>query len=141
DRAFALPLSSGAGTVAIVTGFLSPGLDPETLRLQYTLSTLAVNLEPDIVHLDTALLFAAFRDAATVEERRRLAREMHDGVAQEMASLGYLVDDIMAESDSPELSLRLQVLRERLSNVVGEVRRSVQTLRTSVGENESLGTA
>ncbi|MBF4769014.1 hypothetical protein ISU10_14700 [Nocardioides agariphilus] len=141
DRAFALPLSSGAGTVAIVTGFLSPGLDPQTLGLQYTLSTLAVNLEPDIVHLDTALLFAAFRDAATVEERRRLAREMHDGVAQEMASLGYLVDEIMHDCDSPGIELRLQVLRERLSAVVGEVRRSVRTLRTSVGENESLGTA
>jgi len=140
-HAFALPLSSGAGTVAVVTGFLSPGLDPVALGLEHTLTLLAASLEPDIVHLDTALLFAAFRDAATVEERRRLAREMHDGVAQEMASLGYLVDDIMAESDSPELVLRLQVLRERLSSVVGEVRRSVRTLRTSVGENESLGTA
>ena len=37
--------------------------------------------------------------------------------------------------------MRLQILRERLSSVVGEVRRSVRTLRTSVGENESLGTA
>ena len=78
------------------------------------------------MHLDTALLFAAFRDAATVEERRRLAREMHDGVAQEIASLGYLVDDIMAAVGvelSPEQAMRLQVLRERLSSVVGEVRR------------------
>ena len=140
-HAFALPLGSGAGTVAVVTGFLSPGLDPAALGLHTTLTNLATRLEPDIVHLDTALLFAAFRDAATVEERRRLAREMHDGVAQEMASLGYLVDDLMAESESPELTMRLQVLRERLSSVVGEVRASVRTLRTSVGENESLGTA
>ena len=140
-HAFALPLSSGAGTVAVVTGFLAPGLDPAALGLEHTLTQLAARLEPDIVHLDTALLFAAFRDAATVEERRRLAREMHDGVAQEMASLGYLVDEILADSDSPELAMRLQVLRERLSSVVGEVRRSVRTLRTSVGENESLGTA
>ena len=100
EQAFALPLSSGAGTVAVVTGFLSPGLDPVALGLEHTLAALAARLEPDIVHLDTALLFAAFRDAATVEERRRLAREMHDGVAQEMASLGYLVDDIMAQSVS-----------------------------------------
>jgi signal transduction histidine kinase len=145
DQAFALPLSSGAGTVAVVTGFLSPGLDPQALGLHHTLLHLATSLEPDIVHLDTALLFAAFRDAATVEERRRLAREMHDGVAQEMASLGYLVDDIMAEATAQgepnDLVLRLQVLRERLSGVVGEVRLSVRTLRTSVGENESLGTA
>ena len=88
EQAFALPLRSGAGTVAVVSGFLSPGLDPAALGLHTTLSNLASRLEPDIVHLDTALLFAAFRDAATVEERRRLAREMHDGVAQEMASLG-----------------------------------------------------
>jgi signal transduction histidine kinase len=33
------------------------------------------------------------------------------------------------------------MLRERLTMVVGEVRRSVQTLRTSIGENDSLGTA
>jgi signal transduction histidine kinase len=66
---------------------------------------------------------------------------MHDGVAQEMASLGYLVDDMLAESTSPEQGLRLQVLRERLSSVVGEVRQSVRTLRTGVGENESLGQA
>jgi signal transduction histidine kinase len=141
EHAFALPLGSGAGSVAVVTGFLSPGLDPSTLGLHTTLTHLATRLEPDIVHLDTALLFAAFRDAATVEERRRLAREMHDGVAQEMASLGYLVDDLIAESDSPELTMHLQILRERLSSVVGEVRASVRTLRTSVGENESLGTA
>ena len=141
EHAFALPLRSGAGTVAVVSGFLSPGLDPAALGLHTTLSNLASRLEPDIVHLDTALLFAAFRDAATVEERRRLAREMHDGVAQEIASLGYLVDDIMADVGGPDVELRLQVLRERLSAVVGEVRRSVRTLRTSVGENESLGTA
>jgi signal transduction histidine kinase len=140
-QAFALPLTSTAGTVAVVSGLLSPGLDPHALGLDRTLLELAARLEPDTVHLDTALLFAAFRDAATAEERRRLAREMHDGVAQEMASLGYLVDDLMAETPSPELRLRLQVLRERLSAVVGEVRRSVQTLRTEVGESESLGTA
>ncbi len=141
EQAFALPLSSDGGTVAVISGFLSPGLDPEALGLDHTLRELAARLEPDIVHLDTALLFTAFRDAATAEERRRLAREMHDGVAQEMASLGYLVDDLMAEATSHELRLRLQVLRERLSAVVGEVRRSVQTLRTDVGASQSLGTA
>ncbi len=141
EQAFALPLKSSAGTVAVVSGFLSPGLDPAALGLHTTLGNLASRLEPDIVHLDTALLFAAFRDAATVEERRRLAREMHDGVAQEIASLGYLVDDILADVEGPDVGMRLQVLRERLTAVVGEVRASVRTLRTRVGENESLGTA
>jgi signal transduction histidine kinase len=44
----------------------------------------------------------------------------------------------------PEGSTRarqLTMLRERLTMVVGEVRRSVQTLRTEIGESDSLGTA
>ena len=54
------------------------------------------------VQLDTALLFSEFRDYATSDERRRLAREMHDGVAQDIASLGYLVDALAARPSSPE---------------------------------------
>jgi signal transduction histidine kinase len=99
-------------------------------------------LSPATVRLDTAVLFLAFRDSATVEERRRLAREMHDGVAQEMASLGYFVDTLVdQESEGSARAHQLTMLRERLTMVVGEVRRSVQTLRTEIGESDSLGTA
>ena len=49
------------------------------------------------LRLETALLFGEMRSIATVEERRRLAREIHDGIAQELASLG-LSD---GRSDSP----------------------------------------
>jgi signal transduction histidine kinase len=91
-HAFAFPLNSGGGVAAVVSGLLAPGLDPHVLDLPRRLSALDRKLSPATVRLDTAVLFLAFRDSATVEERRRLAREMHDGVAQEMASLGYFVD-------------------------------------------------
>ena len=42
------------------------------------------------------MLFSEVRAIATAEERRRLAREIHDGIAQELASLGYVVDDLAA---------------------------------------------
>jgi signal transduction histidine kinase len=93
------------------------------------------------VHLDTALLFAAFRDAATADERRRLAREMHDGVAQDIASLGYLVDALAAHPASSEQAERIAALRDRITAVVAEVRRSLVTLRTDAGSSESLGAA
>ena len=48
------------------------------------------------LRLDTALVFDEVRTLATAEERQRLAREIHDGVAQEFASLGYIVDDLGA---------------------------------------------
>jgi signal transduction histidine kinase len=141
-HSFAFPLNSGGGVAAVVSGVLAPGLDPQAMDLPRRLSALDRRLSPATVRLDTAVLFLAFRDSATVEERRRLAREMHDGVAQEMASLGYFVDTLIDQE--PEGSTRarqLTMLRERLTLVVGEVRRSVQTLRTEIGESDSLGTA
>ena len=43
-------------------------------------------LEEQALRLETALLFSEVRSLATAEERRRLAREIHDGIAQELAS-------------------------------------------------------
>ena len=94
-HSFAFPLNSGGGVAAVVSGVLAPGLDPQAMDLPRRLSALDRKLSPATVRLDTAVLFLAFRDSATVEERRRLAREMHDGVAQEMASLGYFVDTLV----------------------------------------------
>ncbi|MGC4112374.1 MAG: histidine kinase [Nocardioides sp.] len=141
-HSFAFPLNGGNGVAAVVSGVLAPGLDPQVMDLPRRLSALDRRLSPATVRLDTAVLFLAFRDSATVEERRRLAREMHDGVAQELASLGYFVDNLVEqERDDPTKHRQLALLRERLTMVVGEVRRSVQTLRTEIGENDSLGTA
>jgi signal transduction histidine kinase len=139
-HSFAFPLNSGGGVAAVVSGVLAPGLDPQAMDLPRRLSALDRKLSPATVRLDTAVLFLAFRDSATVEERRRLAREMHDGVAQEMASLGYFVDTLVdQEPDGSTRARQLTMLRERLTMVVGEVRRSVQTLRTEIGESDSLG--
>ncbi len=42
---------------------------------------------------------------------------------------------------SPEQAVQLRQLRERISTIVGEVRSSVQSLRTEIGASQSLGTA
>lgn len=141
ERVFAFPLATSAGTTAIVAGILSDRVDLAQLGVQDKIRGLMRNLDTTAVHLDTALLFAAFRDAATAEERRRLAREIHDGVAQDIASLGYLVDALRAGEHTPQQAERMDMLRDRITAVVAEIRRSVVTLRTSVGSAESLGTA
>lgn len=139
--AFAVPLSAGSGPIAVVTGALSEGLAPDQIGLEGRLEQLGQALAPEAVRLDAALLFGALRDAATSEERRRLAREMHDGVAQEIASMGYLVDALIAGTESPEQEGRLRLLRESITSVVAEVRRSVLTLRSGVDGSGSLGAA
>lgn len=140
-NAFALPLLSDNRLVAVVSGTVSSRLESKVINLEARLDEVAERLGATAVHLETAMLFASFRDAATAEERRRLAREMHDGIAQDIASLGYLVDGLAAGSESPEQQARLLTLRARVTAVVTEVRRSVRTLRTDVDGSESLGTA
>lgn len=138
---FAFPLSAGGAPVAVVTGVLSSGLTPEQIDLDQRLSAYVSRLGPDAVRLEVALLFAQLRNAATSEERRRLAREMHDGMAQEIASMGYFVDGMIAAAEVPAQTAQLQLLRDTITTVVAEVRRSVLTLRSAVDGSQSLGAA
>ena len=81
------------------------------------------------------------RDAATAEERRRLAREMHDGVAQDIASLGYLVDALAATPTTDVQAEGLRELRERITAVVAEVRRSVRRCAPTSAPARASGAA
>lgn len=137
EGAFAFPI----GDTAVVAGQLSSRVEITWAAINADIHRLEERLHAPAVHLDTALLFADFRDTATADERRRLAREMHDGVAQDIASLGYIVDALAARPATPQQGEQLTMLRERITHVVSEVRQSVLTLRTSVGESESLGAA
>lgn len=141
----------GPGSIEIGQGFafrvseqaIVAGLRPvdSDAGRSLMLGEVAHDLGDNAVKLDAALLFAQFRDAATADERSRLAREMHDGVAQDIASLGYIIDALAARPVDEQQAKALSMLRERVSTVVAEVRRSVMNLRTSIGEAESLGGA
>ncbi|WP_141013840.1 sensor histidine kinase [Nocardioides sambongensis] len=135
ERAFAFAVSDHA----VVAGLLDPDgevdLDPAVIE------DLREQVAAPAVRLDTALLFTQFRDAATSDERQRLAREMHDGVAQDIASLGYIVDALAAGAANEQQAQAFATLRDRVTKVVAEVRQSVMNLRTSIGESESLGAA
>jgi signal transduction histidine kinase len=138
-HAFALPLTTDSEVVAVVAGTLSDDLDPESIGFRDTVRQLPEALMPTTLRLDTALLFATLKHEATADERGRMAREMHDGVAQDIAYLGYAVDALAARAESTEQQEQLVALRQRITSVVAEVRRSVLTLRTQVGASESLG--
>ncbi|WP_028645746.1 sensor histidine kinase [Nocardioides sp. URHA0020] len=138
-HSFALPLTSEGRVVAVVSGHLSPTVD--RIALDERLQRLASGLEDDAVVLETALLFTRFRNSATVAERRRLAREIHDGVAQDLASVGYLLDAINGHPDPVEQSQLLDQLRGFLSAVLVDLRRALVELRTDTGPGQSLGAA
>jgi signal transduction histidine kinase len=95
------------------------------------------------LRLETALLFDEVRDVATAEERRRVAREIHDGIAQELSYLGYFVDGLAAEAkgrgdDSAE---QLHTLRNEITRIISELRMSIFDLRSEVDVHGGLGSA
>jgi signal transduction histidine kinase len=79
--------------------------------------------------LETALLLDCVRCRATTDERRRLARDIHDGVAQRIVSLAYLADEIVAEAAGEEVAHVAEELRAEVDSVVEELRFSVLDLR------------
>ncbi|MGF1647952.1 MAG: sensor histidine kinase [Kineosporiaceae bacterium] len=90
--------------------------------------------------LAAALLFDEVRRLATNDERLRLAREIHDGIAQELASIGYVLDDLGGRVPA-EAADDLRMLREHVRRVTGDLRLSIFDLRAGVDEAMTLGAA
>jgi signal transduction histidine kinase len=94
------------------------------------------------LRLETAMLFDEVRGVATAEERRRVAREIHDGIAQELSYLGYFVDGLAAEAkDDESMSGQLRELRAEITRIVSELRLSIFDLRSEVDVHGGLGSA
>ncbi|BBH18293.1 hypothetical protein Back2_25800 [Nocardioides baekrokdamisoli] len=98
-------------------------------------------LAPYAMQLEAAVAFSNLATVATSAERERLSREMHDGLAQDIAGLGYLVDAVAAGTTDPKQQARVAMLRSRVTEIVSEVRSTLTSLRTSIIEGDSLGTA
>ncbi|HEX7739797.1 MAG TPA: histidine kinase, partial [Marmoricola sp.] len=128
--AVAVPLTRNGNIVAVLVG---RGHDVDASHL----STIDGALEPDTLRLEAALLFADVTASATSEERQRLAREIHDGIAQDLASLGYLIDGV--DVSAPDANAHLDGIREEITRVLQEVRHSVFGLRADVTEDRTLG--
>ena len=90
--------------------------------------------------LASAMLFDDVRRLATTDERLRVARDIHDGVAQELASIGYVLDDVATRVDS-DVAADLLRLRHHVREVTAELRLSIFDLRTGVDDAVGLGTA
>ena len=98
---------------------------------------------PAAWRLVAALLFDEVRSLATNEERQRLAREIHDGVAQELAMIGYGIDNAQANlPDNPQATAAdLRELRAEVTRVITELRLSLFELRLEVDRHGGLTAA
>jgi len=127
----ALPVLMGARVVAVVVLTTHGSIDDDGLELCRKAIAVAGP------RLASALLFDDVRHLATVDERMRLAREIHDGIAQDIASVGYALDDIARDAD-PATAARLASSREHLGGLVSDLRLSIFDLRAGVDESVGL---
>jgi signal transduction histidine kinase len=97
--------------------------------------------EAHSANVDVAMAFTALRQRAAFEERERLAREMHDGIAQELVALGYRIDVArrQASTPSPQLAPALDAVRVDLSRVLTDLRLHIGDLRLAVRPDQGLG--
>jgi len=130
-RMLAHPLRSGDEVVAVLVAECMHEPDEKAL------AALDEVVAPQATKLYASLLFGQVRSAATSEERRRLAREVHDGVAQDVASLGYLVDSLSPSTPAQEETVGQ--LRTEVTRVVSELRHSVFDLRNETAGTSGLG--
>ena len=137
--ALVVPLLAGLRTVGLLAIEADkPGAYPMPVR-----DRIAALAAPAALRLEAALLFDEVRALATNEERQRLAREIHDGVAQELVMVGYGIDNALAvlPADVEDASEELRTLRREVTRVITELRLSLFELRTEVDRHGGLTAA
>jgi signal transduction histidine kinase len=131
----ALPLRVGHHVIGAVVLGQAPPLTAAQLDV------IQEQLDEHAIRLETALLVDDVRFAATTEERNRLARDIHDGLAQRVVSLGYLADDVAATCEDPRTRNTAEELRSEITRVISELRFSVFDLRHDLDQADSVSGA
>ena len=91
------------------------------------------------IAIERARLSEEVRSLAAVQERERLAREMHDGLAQELGLLHMKLQGALARSaDAPAVAEDLREMVQITQSAYEEVRQSIFGLRTFVSRGLSL---
>jgi len=93
------------------------------------------------VALENARLYSQAERVATLEERNRIAAEMHDGIGQTLSYLGLMTDqvvDFLSDGQSEEASKRLQKAREKINQAVTDLRLAINQLLDDSPVNQDL---
>ncbi|GLZ80053.1 hypothetical protein Afil01_48600 [Actinorhabdospora filicis] len=134
-----VPLVAGVRTVGLIVMETDQGgaYTPEVI------GEVADAAAAGALRLETALLFDEVRSLATTEERQRLAREIHDGVAQELAMVGYGIDNALGllPPQAGEAAEELRDLRTEVTRLITELRLSLFELRSEVDRHGGLTAA
>ena len=143
DRAvvrLSAPLQRRGQTIGLlgIGGAVTRGFDADEVE---TLASLA---NQATIALEHARLEARLRELAVVEERERIARELHDGIAQ---VLGYVntksqaIDGYLADGRFEEARVQVAELGAAARAVYVDVREAILGLRSPLEPGQGIGAA
>jgi signal transduction histidine kinase len=114
---------------------------PDERRHESNLMLLQRLADEASVAVENARLFSRVREISIDEERRRLARELHDGVAQALTHLRFELEFMGRHGNVTAAQVRKEI--DRLSRVVqrasNDVRSMITGLRSSVSSEGLAG--
>ncbi len=97
-----------------------------------------------VIAIEHALMAERLQSLAVTEERGRIAREMHDGLAQILGFLSLEMQTLEAltrQGNQPALLTELGAARERIKEAQADVRDNILSLRTTLGDSAGLVSA
>lgn len=125
-----------------------PKGEPNLSRLAHTFNTMLNRLEDDTDALNRSRLLTERLTqqviSAQEEERRRIARELHDETAQSLATLGIYIDTVLTTDRTnmtPSLLSGLGRIREVVDRTLEGVRAIIADLRPSLLDDLGLAAA
>ncbi len=75
------------------------------------------------------------------EERKALARELHDSIIQDLLSINYRLEEAESDAVLPPHRQELQSIRSAIREVVGDLRQVCRDLRPPTIDNHGLSSA
>ncbi len=126
--------SRSGGVAALTRSPGSRGFTPQHIALLSSLTSMAA------LAVRNAQLYARSEEATIAEERTRIAREMHDGILQDLSFLLLKVSTaqkFLKQGEDKNLQKELREISDQLRRDADEVRRAVFALRPL--DIESLG--
>lgn len=125
--ALALPLGSGEGISGVLLTVRlpgSPGFNEHELQLVSTFADQAA------LALQRAEIQVAQREMEVLEDRDRIARDLHDHVIQRLFAIGLGMQSTHRREKSPQQAARLNDHIDQLHDVIQEIRTAIFDLQT-----------
>jgi signal transduction histidine kinase len=122
-----------------IVGLLSVESDEPHVHTQQHNEVVHGLAEPFGIAIDNSRLFRGIRSTTVTEERRRIARDLHDQVGSSLAFLGFEVDRAQAlAAQGAPVDEVLVDLRGHVTGVINEIRETLHDLRTDVTDERDL---